>query len=69
MNMPGFAAEASLHRGREPYHSPSITSGANTGSAGDIVIPARVGPAGDCACCIFLDKYKCCRDCVEAILA
>jgi hypothetical protein len=67
MNMPGFSAEMSLNRDRGPYISPSV-SGANS-SAGNVVVLARVGPVSDCACCIFSDKYKCCRDCVEAILS
>ncbi len=67
MNMPGFAAEASLYKSREPYRSGSSARGPNTSSTGDFVVLAS-GPVSDCACCIFLDKYNCCRDCVEAIL-
>jgi hypothetical protein len=71
MKMPGFNAEASLYRNGESYHLYSIDIAYDTSSivsASDIVVPARTGPVSDCACCIFLDKYNCCRDCVEAIL-
>jgi len=69
MSMPGFGAEMSLNRGRESYRSRSISGDNNLSSTHNVVVLARLGPVSDCACCIFLDKYNCCRDCVEAILA
>jgi len=64
MNTPGYSAEASLYRKNEFHHSYII----NVVHDSDNIVPAMRGPLADCACCIFFDKYKCCRDCVEAIL-
>ena len=71
MKIPRFTAEASVYKSSESYHTDAMQLAAERVSAGrgvGVVVPARIGPVADCACCIFLDKYKCCRDCVEAIL-
>ena len=61
MTMPQFTAGLSLYKNTSSYRR------GRSGKAADgAIVPA--GPVGECACCIFQDKYSCCASCVETLL-